>query len=327
MNAQPNLLLIEKSPRLIKELALILEHEGYNLAVSVDLIQAQRLLAEEDFDLILMDQLTVLDALPGLCAKIRQNPHTAHIPVLVIWEDADPDTLEQILNFDANDHIGLNFHPAELRRRIRNLLELKGTREALSLAKEELELTQDHLHDVVEQLENVSRNDLLTGLCNRRQAMDKIEEECARCIRTKRTFSLVQCDIDHFHIINDECGNDVGDFVLRALASYFRNTIRRQDSIARWAGDEFIFILPETDALGAKILSEKMRQKLQNFSLSHGNHKINVHCSFAFHTYDIDQSLNSNLKKLDIALQSAKNSGSSQILGTHQIPKFDFAVA
>lgn len=321
MNSQSHLLLIEKSPRLIKELALILEHEGYNLSFSVDLLQAQRLLAEEHFDLILIDHDTVQAELPGLCTRIRKNNQGYQIPILVISDQTQSPDLEQILNLDANDHIQLQFHPTELRRRIRNLLELKDTKEALSQVKEELEFTQEHLNSVLDQLENVSRNDLLTGLYNRKQALDRIEEECARCLRTKRNFAILLCDLDQFHKVNDELGNDVGDFVLRALANYFRNAVRRQDSVARWAGEEFIFVLPETDALGAKILAEKIRQKLLSFTLSYGNHKLNVQCSFAFHAYELEQSLNCNLKKLDQTLMQAKSLGGAQILGSHQIPK------
>lgn len=308
------ILLVENTPLIIKDLALALEPEGYDLSVSTDLIQASRLLSEESYDLVLIDQNAIPHDLPDLCEVIHSHEVNAHIPIMILRSTDESDNLQLMLNLDADDHMSKNFNHAELRRRIHNLLDLKHTRETLGQVREELQLTQIHLSDVMNQLEHVSRTDLLTGLSNRKHAIEKIEEESARFARSKRFFALMICDIDQFHTVNDECGTEVGDFVLRALSSYFRNAVRRQDMVSRWGGEEFLFILPETDALGAKILAEKIRMRLENFALSYGQHRLHVTCSFGITSYQLEQTPTQNLKRLDEALLLSKAKGGNMVI-------------
>lgn len=105
---------------------------------------------------------------------------------------------------------------------------------------------QQRLIDMNAGLEVLAHTDGLTGLSNRADAMEKLEAERSRAERHGGTFSVIITDVDDFKTINDGWGHDAGDMMLIALARTFRSILRREDTCARWGGEEFLFLLPET---------------------------------------------------------------------------------
>ena len=109
------------------------------------------------------------------------------------------------------------------------------------------------------QLDIASRTDPLTGLANRRDLMEKIEYERTRAKRGTRPLSLMICDADDFKKINDTYGHYAGDTALRFISRVLKETARAQDVVGRWGGEEFLLVLPDTDAAGGANLAEKIR--------------------------------------------------------------------
>lgn len=107
-----------------------------------------------------------------------------------------------------------------------------------------------------------ANTDALTGLHNRRKFAELLEQEVLRARRYARALSLVMLDVDRLKDINDKFGHDVGDSVLKAVGEVGLQLIRKTDHLARWGGDEFMIIAPETPADGAKQLAEKLRAAL-----------------------------------------------------------------
>ena len=101
--------------------------------------------------------------------------------------------------------------------------------------------------------------DGLTGAFNRRYLLDFLGREMSRCRRHHRPLSLVMFDVDHFKAINDEFGFITGDQVLRELASLVSQGVRREECLARYSGDGFVVVLPETPRGGARIFAERLR--------------------------------------------------------------------
>ena len=159
--------------------------------------------------------------------------------------------------------------------------------------------------------------DPLTQLFNRRGALSLLKQEKARIVRNQQPCSIIICDVDHFKKVNDKYGHNAGDAVLVDLAKAFTKNTREQDCIARWGGEEFLFILPQTQAKNAYILAEKIQETLQNCPINYEGDKIKVTISMGIEQFNDDQSIDEVINTADKYLYQAKNAGRNQIF-----PKF-----
>ena len=126
------------------------------------------------------------------------------------------------------------------------------------LEKKVLERT-DELRRANEKLEQLARHDALTVLANRLYANERLHEEFLRMKRMGCCYSVLMIDVDHFKRINDSYGHLTGDRTLRAIASTLRQSSRESDFVARFGGEEFLVILPNTTTEGAACVAEKIR--------------------------------------------------------------------
>ncbi|WP_157092183.1 diguanylate cyclase [Thioalkalivibrio nitratireducens] len=119
-----------------------------------------------------------------------------------------------------------------------------------------VEILQERLRE----LERLSTKDRLTGAWNRMHLERTVESETARAARYRQPLSQILLDVDHFKRINDGFGHSVGDEVLKKLVGRVQNVLRLTDGLYRWGGEEFVVLAPETDAVGAAVLAERLRQ-------------------------------------------------------------------
>lgn len=142
---------------------------------------------------------------------------------------------------------------------IQDIDERKKMELELSSQKEEL----DRLNHA---LEKMATEDSLTGIANRRKFMLWFESEMARTERHPQPFSLALADIDFFKTYNDSYGHQAGDIALKCIATVLSHTLRGQDKVARFGGEEFIILLPETDEKGCRVACEKLRQQIEGMT-------------------------------------------------------------
>lgn len=128
------------------------------------------------------------------------------------------------------------------------ILKLLGDQAAIAIDKA-------RLHQLIEQQ---AHTDALTGLSNRRDFMERLELEVLRSRRYRHPFALAMMDINHFKSVNDLYGHPAGDLVLQQTSQYFMEYIRDTDFVARYGGDEFVFIFPETNLVSAQRLLAKL---------------------------------------------------------------------
>src|SRR5262249_26027334 len=126
--------------------------------------------------------------------------------------------------------------------------------------------------------------DVLTGLPNRRFAMDALREGWERSLAEDDPFSMVMLDVDQFKRVNDSHGHDVGDEVLRETADVLRAATDPPAAICRYGGEEFVAILPGIDADGARAFAEKLRREVEAHVIRFGGFDGGVTASFGVST-------------------------------------------
>lgn len=158
----------------------------------------------------------------------------------------------------------------------------------------------------VHNLRHRADHDPLTDLYNRYVFQQHLEEEMRRSNRYGGSFSLIMFDIDHFKSVNDRYGHDVGDRVLQRIAASVARAVRDPDILARWGGEEFMILLPETDAEKAGVLCERIREDISRTDFEGVGH---VTVSLGVADSCRGESREALLRNVDSALYQAKASG------------------
>lgn len=153
--------------------------------------------------------------------------------------------------------------------------------------------------------------DPLTGLFNRRYLIETLDSEISRANRKKTELTVIMADLDHFKQFNDEYGHDVGDFILSEFGQLIKTVIREEDTPCRYGGEEFTILLPETDRVGASLVTEKIRNIIRNHDFVLNNQRLRqITLSMGVAIFpDNADSAASLLKKADEALYTAKSNG------------------
>lgn len=163
-----------------------------------------------------------------------------------------------------------------------------------------------------EELIKLANTDKLTSLCNRRKAMEYIEDCCKNC--GDKGFCLCICDIDFFKRVNDTYGHDIGDKVLKAISRVFREEMGDKYMAARWGGEEFLLLFPDTNGDAAFIRLCEIRRKIKNVVVTKGEEEIRVTMTFGLAEYDYSGSYEGMLTNADQKLYRGKEDGRDRIV-------------
>jgi diguanylate cyclase (GGDEF)-like protein len=192
----------------------------------------------------------------------------------------------------------------------RHQVELQRKQEQIERANAELTRTNEDLHRSNEILEQLSFTDGLTHLHNHRYFQDRLRLEAKRADRSREPLSLLLIDIDNFKWLNDRHGHAVGDEVLRRVATILNQAARETDLVARYGGEEFAVLAPRTDAKGAALLGERIRQAVADVifhGLADAPEGVTVTTSVGVAVYRAD--LKRFFDEADRALYQAKREG------------------
>ncbi|MZH02933.1 MAG: diguanylate cyclase, partial [Nitrospinae bacterium] len=262
---------------------------------------AQKIISKDKPDLILLD--IMMPGMDGyeLCKKLKKNPETEDIPIIFVTAMAETEDLVKGFQLGGVDYIIKPFKDLEVLARIKTHLSLK------KLLNEKSALIQ--------KLDSLSRIDPLTGISNRRDILEVLNNEQSRYERYGKTYSVIMGDIDYFKKINDQYGHDTGDYILKGVANVLKNEIRKVDFIARWGGEEFQMILPETNLVGGANVAELMLKALWNERCEFFANKISVSMSFGVNCHTGEGMMLEDLLKIaDDRLYKAKERGRNQVV-------------
>jgi len=299
MSRAESILVAEESKLLRRVIGDILAARGYAVVEAPDGPTAvQRCRAERPAVLLLARELTGLDGLAVLDI-LRGDPTTADIPVVFVTGHTDATDLAETLERGAHDYVRKPVDPVELVARVRTALRLSALRVELAARNAELE--------------KLARTDMLTGLANRRHADDVLRATVASARRHDRRLSVALLDIDHFKSVNDRFGHAAGDAVLREVGLRLAGELREEDVAARWGGEEFLLLLPDTPE-GATTC-ERLRTAIADTPVLVGDDVVvPVTASFGWATWIPGEDPEALVARADRALYAAKASGRDRVV-------------
>ena len=170
---------------------------------------------------------------------------------------------------------------------------------------------QEALAQQAEEMKHLANTDPLTGIANRLKFNTILDHHVALSSRYDHALSMLYFDIDHFKKINDTYGHKVGDGVLIEVVELISALLRQSDLLARWGGEEFVVILPETSVEQAKVIAEKLRSCIETHLFMNVS---DLTCSFGVTQLRSDDTEQSFLIRADKALYEAKESGRNRVV-------------
>ena len=250
-------------------------------------------LAEASFHLVALD-LNLAGRSSGLDVLREIRAREGHPPVIIVTGSGDEEVAAESMRRGAADYLVKDrLSPELLEQTIRSALD-----------RHTMEVDRKRM---LERLAQLSMTDDLTGVANRRHMMMRLGDEIRRSRRTGGPFALLMIDIDHFKRINDDAGHQAGDRVIRDCAEAIRSYLRASDFVARYGGDEFCVLLPDTPPEGARKVCEGLLRSIEALPAPVGTASIGVAFWRANTTSD------SMLGEADDALYRAKQEGRDRV--------------
>lgn len=293
----PKILIVDDSKQNIELLINLFEDE-FRVVPATSGERALKLAKSKNPpDIILSD--IIMPEMDGyeLCAALKKNSATRHIPILFVT--AVSEVMDATKGFEAGavDYITKPFHPPMVKARVN--LHLAFQR------KQKL-------------LEEFAFIDALTEVPNRRRFDDVFENEILRAKRSSQPISLLFMDVDFFKNYNDNYGHGKGDDTLRLIAKTIQNSLKRAgDFMARYGGEEFVSVLPYAGKDEALEMAANIRDAVQELKIPHGNSEVSSHVTLSYGVVTVypDQEVDtaSIIEAADRALYDAKKEGRNKI--------------
>lgn len=241
----------------------ILQKRNYAVRNATDGLQALAVMRAAAPEIVLLDiRLPGMDGYE-ICRQMKADPRTKDIPVIFV--SALDDGLDKARAFEVGgiDYVAKPFSAAEVVARVENQLKISRLQRHLGQKNAELERAN-------RLLQSLSYVDALTGVPNRRHFDELLDQEWRRALRDESSLCVVLIDVDLFKAFNDNYGHQSGDDCLKHVAVEVSGVLRRGgDLAARYGGEEFGVVLPGTEAPGALIVAEDIRQRVESLKIAH----------------------------------------------------------
>lgn len=180
----------------------------------------------------------------------------------------------------------------------------------------DMAMTQRLLENVTNQaidLQDDNTHDFLTGLYNRQFFYEQLSQDASRCRRLNWGLTVAMIDADRFKQINDQYGHQVGDAVLKEMASRLQSTLRASDSLCRYGGEEFVLILPNIDPEQSIKVCNRIRECVLSQPIHFGTHEIKITVSIGVAYLQKEKTLEKMISEADEALYKAKDNGRNRV--------------
>jgi len=324
MHEKPiHILLVGRDEEQAHDVRRIVQDDGNGAFVftwAAQLDEAVGEVAGGDVDVVLLDLKSSHDAGMDTLARIRSA--CPDIPVIALSQRADEGVAAEAarLGFQdclAKDRIGADI----LLRAVRYAVERAHARKALAAGESELREARAAARSARRRVQQLSTRDDLTGAWNRRHFMHALERECRRLKRYARPFAVMMVDVDDFKQINDTCGHAFGDAALKEATRALCAEVRDIDVVARYAGDEFMVLMPDTSGEDAVSVAQRIRTRMARAPVRDGEHSAVV--TFSIGVVAGEQAIEHTPDRIvhfaDTALYTAKQAGRNCVRRWEQV--------
>ncbi len=320
------ILVVDDDSQELRLLAGIVSDSGAEVLMAGSGAEALRVVVREEPRIVITNRMMPeMDGLE-LCRALRNHEGIRFVYVIVVTAHAEREVIVEALDAGADECLMKPVNPAELLARLRaadRIVSLesdlaKRTRE-LYRANAEMALAHQQLNQANEKLKQMATTDELTGLFNRREAVNLLQEFWEAQDRYGQTFSCIVFDIDHFKRFNDTHGHAAGDFVLKTSAAWMRKNTRKTDKLCRVGGEEFLVLCPNVGVDGAAVCAEHLRAALeqQTFKFQGTDLCVTISLGVAQRTAAMDGP-DDLLKAADDALYISKAAGRNRVTVVEQ---------
>jgi two-component system cell cycle response regulator len=254
-----DLLLVDDDPIILARLSKQLVASGYKVAVCRNGESALKHVIEHGPKLIITDwRMKPMDGL-ALCKELRAAAFGKNIYLIMLTSTEDENALVEAFDAGIDDYVIKPISLRVLLARLRAGQRIITLQHELEKESKDIQRYTAELAAANRRLKAMANTDVLTGLPNRRYALNRLEQESATALRANQSLSVLMLDLDHFKSVNDKFGHEIGDQVLVHAANLMRGTARSNDIVCRLGGEEFLIIAPNTDRTTALLLAERIR--------------------------------------------------------------------
>ncbi len=162
-------------------------------------------------------------------------------------------------------------------------------------------------------LQVLADTDPLTGLYNRRYIISQLEQVHEQFVSLSVNYVILMIDIDNFKSVNDRYGHDCGDIVLKTVSAVIKQTLRKDDIISRWGGEEILVLLPDTEFVSGIIVGEKVRAAIEAVTMTHNGNSISVTATVGVASSQIGTSVLTIINTADMRMYKGKAEGKNRV--------------
>ncbi|MGQ9650723.1 MAG: diguanylate cyclase [Phycisphaerae bacterium] len=301
-------LVVDDEPSTRRVLEGLLVNAGYEVFTATNGIEAVRILNDVGPQIVIADwEMPLMNGLQ-LCQEIRTSETVGFVYVIILTSHTD--RVVEAFDAGADDFLTKPPRKAELLARLKAAARIIDLEAHLARQNREIHKVNAELSLLNHKLQAMAVTDELTGLANRRVMMERLKHCWEAANRSNRPVSCLVIDVDHFKQFNDNYGHDVGDMVLKTVASTLAKHSRSSEPVFRCGGEEFVVICPDTAIDKAAMMAECLRHAVEKEETRHNGLVLRATISIGVSQQDASfRSADDLLRHADAAMYAAKAAG------------------